>query len=358
MNRRIGLLLSTGVDYHRAIIRGLRAAAPRDWEMVLVPAWERREGWLACWDLHGVVYSQDSAALGAAVDHLAVPNVNLSYMRGGRAAVLPDNAACGRTAVRLFADLGCATIGFCPMPGQIFSAARSRSLHDEARRLRLTCLPDAPAEPRPRQAWLRTLPVGSGILAANDLLALTVLGELRLLGLPVPDHVRLCGVDDDPFAAALAEPPLTSIPLPIAAIVQAIISSLSTQFAGRAVRFEPVLVPFPAPMQRASTGASTGLDLAVAMMRNRLAERLPVATLATAAGMPRRTFETRFRAAHGMSPLQMLNRLRAEHAAELLAGGDELAAVATACGLGSTARLIRTFRAVHGTTPGRYRGRR
>lgn len=352
---RVGLILSTNIDYHRSIIRGLRAAAPRSWEFIVVPAWERRDGWLSCWNLDGLVYSQDNPALGKAVDALGIPCVNLSYLRGGRAAVLPDNAGCGRLAARFFADLGCASVGFCPMPGQAFSTARSRGMHEEAGRLGLRMVDDAPAEPQRRQGWLRSLPPGSGVLAANDLLALTVLGELRQLGIAVPGGVRLCGVDDDAFAAALADPPLTSIPLPMDGLVAAIVHLLREQLAGRPVPFEPQLIPFPAPVRRASTGPGDGLDRALALMREQLARPLRIPELATAAGMPRRTFEMRFRTAHGMSPLQMLNRLRVDRAAELLRSGDDLAAIARACGLASPARLIRTFRAMRGTTPGRWR---
>ena len=46
MHARIGLILSTSIGYHRSIIRGLRAAAPRSWEFIVVPAWERRDGWV------------------------------------------------------------------------------------------------------------------------------------------------------------------------------------------------------------------------------------------------------------------------------------------------------------------------
>ncbi|HEY0174232.1 MAG TPA: LacI family DNA-binding transcriptional regulator [Pyrinomonadaceae bacterium] len=53
----------------------------------------------------------------------------------------------------------------------------------------------------------------TAVLAANDLMALGVMVELRAAGLEIPRDVSVIGFDDIAFAA-LAEPPLTTICLP------------------------------------------------------------------------------------------------------------------------------------------------
>ncbi|HVF29010.1 MAG TPA: substrate-binding domain-containing protein, partial [Pyrinomonadaceae bacterium] len=53
----------------------------------------------------------------------------------------------------------------------------------------------------------------TAIVAANDLMALGAMRELRAAGFRVPHDVSIVGFDDIAFAA-LAEPPLTTVCLP------------------------------------------------------------------------------------------------------------------------------------------------
>lgn len=93
-------------------------------------------------------------------------------------------------------------------------------------------------------------------------------------------------------------------------------------------------------------------------MRARLAEAQPVDSMAAQAGMSRRTFLRRFKAATGLPPGEWLLAERLLRARELLETTvisiDEIAA---AVGLGSAAALRRHFRARLGTSPAAYRGR-
>ena len=60
------------------------------------------------------------------------------------------------------------------------------------------------------RAWRSATPPVTGICAFNDAVALSVLVALRSLDLRVPDDMAVIGVDGTP-AAALAQPPLTTV---------------------------------------------------------------------------------------------------------------------------------------------------
>lgn len=92
-------------------------------------------------------------------------------------------------------------------------------------------------------------------------------------------------------------------------------------------------------------------------MRARLAEEQPVAELAAEAGMSRRTFLRRFKAATGLPPGEWLLAERLIRARELLETTlHSIEDVALASGFGSAATLRHHFKARLGTSPAAYRG--
>jgi LacI family transcriptional regulator len=82
-----------------------------------------------------------------------------------------------------------------------------------------------------RRAAAEMLAGGRGrptaVLAANDLMALGVMVELRAAGLEIPLDVSVVGFDDIAFAA-LAEPPLTTVCLPRAELGRRAVEALMT----------------------------------------------------------------------------------------------------------------------------------
>jgi transcriptional regulator GlxA family with amidase domain len=81
-----------------------------------------------------------------------------------------------------------------------------------------------------------------------------------------------------------------------------------------------------------------------------------VAELVRRSGLPKRTFDRRFRAATGYSPLAYIQALRIEEAKQLLeTGSAPVEAVAREVGYEDTASFRRLFRRLAGMTPGDYR---
>jgi len=146
--------------------------------------------------------------------------------RSGRDLGLPsvtvDNVAGGRLAIDHLADIDRSRIAFIGGPMSLrqvadrhegaTAAARDRGLDVvaittpeltvTAGRAAVDEMLDAPPKARP-----------DAVFAANDLLALGVLREVRARGLHVPDDIAIVGYDDIDFAAS-AEVPLTSIRQP------------------------------------------------------------------------------------------------------------------------------------------------
>jgi DNA-binding LacI/PurR family transcriptional regulator len=72
---------------------------------------------------------------------------------------------------------------------------------------------------------LRQKPRPTAIVAANDLMAMGALGELKKAGLRVPKDLSIVGFDDILFAA-LTDPPLTTVALPREEIGRASVDAL------------------------------------------------------------------------------------------------------------------------------------
>ena len=100
-------------------------------------------------------------------------------------------------------------------------------------------------------------------------------------------------------------------------------------------------------------------ERALAIMRERYAERVTLADLARAVAVSPSHFARRFRAAAGIPPMRALADIRAERAEALLAAnGASILEIALACGFGGSAALVRAFRRRSSDTPAAWRARR
>jgi AraC family transcriptional regulator len=92
------------------------------------------------------------------------------------------------------------------------------------------------------------------------------------------------------------------------------------------------------------------------VMEERLAESLPLAELASAAGLSVSQFSRQFKARTGLAPHRFLLGLRVDRACRLLRAEElPIADVAVRCGFSHQEHLTRVMRAQLGTTPGAVR---
>lgn len=100
------------------------------------------------------------------------------------------------------------------------------------------------------------------------------------------------------------------------------------------------------------------LQAAIDLARRRFAEPLKVADLAEAAGLTAAQLERSLRKAVGMSPKQLIIRIRIDEAVRRLDDTDlPIAVVAGECGFYDQSSFTRQFQRVVGMTPGAYRAR-
>lgn len=103
-------------------------------------------------------------------------------------------------------------------------------------------------------------------------------------------------------------------------------------------------------------GVHSGLADALAEIRRRIDEPWRIVDIAVLAGLSTKQLERLTRKTMGLAPRSMLQRLRIEHAVQLLASTDMTSGeVAAACGFYDQSSFTRQFRAVLGLTPGAYR---
>lgn len=104
--------------------------------------------------------------------------------------------------------------------------------------------------------------------------------------------------------------------------------------------------------------AHSGLAAAIVAIRADVGGPWRVSALATLAGLTPVQLERLCRRTLGLSPQQLIQRLRIEHAVHLiLTTKDTLGNVAAQCGFYDQSSFTRQFRTVLGITPGAYRQR-
>jgi LacI family transcriptional regulator len=111
-----------------------------------------------------------------------------------------------------------------------------------------------------RRAATEMLAAGArptAVLAANDLMALGVMAELRAAGLQIPRDVSVIGFDDIAFAAS-AEPPLTTVCLPRVELGRRAVEALLTNVEHPERRGLQVNIPTYL-ITRASTARAVGV---------------------------------------------------------------------------------------------------
>jgi len=97
---------------------------------------------------------------------------------------------------------------------------------------------------------------------------------------------------------------------------------------------------------------------AQAWIVNNYACESPVAAMVAGSGLAERTFNRRFRAATGYSPIEYVQTLRIEEAKQMLeTGGDPVERISFEVGYADPTYFRRLFRRRTGVTPARYRQR-
>ena len=110
----------------------------------------------------------------------------------------------------------------------------------------------------------------------------------------------------------------------------------------------------PGPRPTGDRVEHAAVRRAVAHLKDRWDQPVPLAELANVSGLSRFELVRRFKHQTGLPPHAFQTDLRINAARELLTRGRPPVEVALACGFADQAHLTRTFRRMVGTTPARY----
>lgn len=345
--RKVGLLIDTASSYGRGLLRGVAqyARAHGPWTL----GFEAR-------GMDGVIALVRTPAQARRMRRSRVPFIDLDFTLPSLAPwpVRNDERGVARTAAAHLADRGFRAFAFCGWnDGSWWESERLRGFR-EAVPGSLSVYPGGRLS-----SWLRSLPRPCGLFAVNDQRGRQVLEAARQR---VPDELAVVGVDDDEVLCEMSVPPLTSVGLDTIRIGFEGAALLDRLMRGRRPGKSIVIPPRGVTTRQSSdilAFADPAVAAAVRFVRQHARRPIAVPDLIRAAGVSRKTLETRFRQALGRTPLQEILRARLEIVRALLTGTDwPLKKIAAESGFTYPEHLHAVFRRVEGVTPSTYRRRR
>ena len=237
--RTLGLVIcDTSSALFAPVVRGVEAIARReDYQVLLVngedPAAEREAlAALAAHPVEGIIFMstsarQDNRHLNQSAGAVPIAVINRYGVSPRLTRILWDDRAGARLAVEHLVALGHRRIGFIAGPGggalpRLSAIRRLEGYRAAHRRAALSLdgrliVPgdysvEAGVEGLERLRRLTKRP--TAILVANDTMAMGALRAIVQAGLRCPEDVAVVGIGDPPFMA-FANPPLTTVALPV-----------------------------------------------------------------------------------------------------------------------------------------------
>lgn len=207
------------------------------------------------------------------------------------------------------------------------------------------------------------LPRPCAVFCANDAVAEDVLAICQTLGAAVPGDVTVLGVDNDVAICESARPQLSSICPDFELAGWHCADLLEARVRDPRLRYEIRTYGLVGVLRRTSTCAAPRTDrrvlAALALIRERSAEKLAVAQVAAAMGCSVRTAQTVFRETTGRTIREEIAETRFQHVCTLLKNPNRrLGAIAQFCGYGTEAALRIAFRKRTGLSMRAYRATR
>lgn len=414
--RSVALLIETSNEYARGLLRGI-LRYQQEHERWSIDLDEQQRGaepprWLKRFTGDGIIARVETDAIARAVKATKLPAIDVSAARHlpGIPWVETDDEAIAEVAVDHFCTRGLKDLAFC---GEIeFNWARWRGKSfrrvAESRGLSVQSFDVGnestgttwPRERRRLATWLGKLPEPCGLMAAYDSLARRVLEICDHIDRKVPESIAVMGVDNDPLLCQLARPPLTSV-IPDAERAGYVAAERldrlmdghlmdghlldghlldghlidghltdghltdghlksGQQTGGAAVADSRTLLPPLGIATRRSTDVlavdDSEVSAAAQYILAHACEGVRVNDVVAHSSLTRRVLETRFKAATGQTPHQLIVATRLAKAEQLLRETPlSLSQIAQRVGVEHAEYLSVMFRKHHGVTPGAYR---
>jgi len=373
----VALMIETAGAYGRYLLQGITRyhRTHRMWSIFL----ERREldsvspRWLETWRGDGILTRWSSPQVVERLVGIPSAGFDLGGRRGpfGPPRIPCDDRAIGRMAAEHLLQRGLRTFAFCGFSGEFWSIRRREGFAAALARAGTRCrvyegswhgLGGQPFEEDQQhvETWLASLPKPVGVMASNDMLGVQILDGCRSVGLKVPDHVAVIGVDDDTLLCGLCDPPLSSVIPNTEQIGYEAAGLLDLLMEGGRARFKERLIPPLGVATRLSTDVlaveDTAFALALRFIREHACHGITVEDVLQGVPLSRMSLERRFRKYLGRSPHAEIRAVQLARAKQLLTETEHpIHRIAQLVGFEHTEYFNVIFKREVGQPPGRFR---
>jgi LacI family transcriptional regulator len=332
------------------------------------PAWLAEQAW------NGVICRTTTKKLVEVCAERGLPLIDINDCPPfpGVPKVRPDNLAVGHMAAEDLYERGFRNFYYSGYDDQSWSLQRREGFFEALSLLGCTAqefsMPSVYCM-RPAQhaleidriaAWLKTLSLPAGILAAHDLRGRQVLAAAQQLRLMVPEELAVIGVNNDVVRCELSVPTLSSVATDTFRTGYLAAEELSRRMAGDQSAAAEVKVEPTKIVTRNSTDSfaieDRAISTALSIIRQEACKGITVKEVVRRATIPRARLERGFRLFVGRSPQAEIRRIQLLRIKQLLTETDfPLKQIALLTAFEHVEYLNVSFKRAVGETPGRFR---
>ena len=277
-----------------------------------------------------------------------------------------DDAAISKMALRHLNEQGFERFAFMGIENTRWSIQRGEAFSSESDTLvpSFTVSRDqqgsGESDTERIEQWLKSLSLPVGVFASCDHIAPLLLEACGRLGITVPKHLAVVGVNNDTVACNVCSPTLSSIDAGHFEVGYRAARLLNDLLEGKPPPKKPVYIPPHQLVVRGSSGELPINDPLVAraarFINRNAGDPIGVDEVVASVPLSRRELQRRFRQVTGRTIHASILEARMTIAKRLLRNPEYIVdAVAELSGFGSRQHFTKTFKAQTGITPAKYR---
>lgn len=373
-NYRVALYFNMVKVHHQGVVNGVikYARGCGDWNL-FGTYWPMYEiGDFRTWNGDGIIAAVETAEDVKMLTSSGMPVVDTSgaILDDRLSLITNDNQEIGRIGGEHLLDAGLERFAFCGASKSMWSMNRLAGFEKATRSGRVGDVVvfgkpihwwHSPEFSRELADFLAGLERPCGVMSANDIIGMNVVGACRMAGLRIPEDIAIVSVDNEELLCELSTPPLSSIAFNRYEVGLKAAERLDLLMRGRpAVLPEPLLVPPIALTERASSAIVAVSDplvsQALGFIKKNAVNNLGAGEVADRLHTSRRNLERRFRDRLGRTVLEEIHRNRIAHAKRLLREKDvSVKRVAALSGFKTMDRFAAIFTRYAGMSPTAFR---
>ena len=363
---KVMLLVESARAYERALLRGIARYAHLHGPWIFfreAPFWEKRPYQALLAQLQAVdgIIMRECSYMSE-MRRLRKPVIVSNYATpqfDGLSNFWSDNLEIGRMAADHLLERGFRNFAFCGYDRFFWSNQRCDGFQQRVEEAGYRVHRYEPSRARKQQSWkeeqrrvtkwLQSLPKPVGLMACVDERSQQVAEACKAAAITVPDQVAIVGVDNDEMICTLANIRLSSVAIDAekagyeaAALLHRMMKRGRT--SQQWIEVKPTHV-----VTRASTDVVAVDDphvaAAVKYIRDNCRKKIYVRDIASAAGVSRRSLETRFRVALSRSINKQVRHCRIQLIMNMLIEtAMTISGIALAMGFSDAAHIARYFK--------------